>query len=591
MTLADAWGIAALAILSGFSIYRAHLVDESFGSYVTCPHCFDAAVWANDALLFAAFAIVLAASRVAASLRARVALAIAAAAMASVYIGDILVFRLLDHRLLLIDVVHFARDTGRLWTVAALHFQQAGGLAFALASLALIAVIGLAALAASRATPIAAWPTVAAMLVGAWAAIPQPTYIHADGFRNLWQVNREQDPTRAYSREFWAKADKSPPRLAYCEPGERQAVSVVLVVVESLSACHSRLYCGLHDYTPNLDRLASSSAYFRNFYANGYSTETALIALLTGRVPVPTAGWLGGIMAFTDVDGDFHHWLAGQGYETGFFTSGDIGIGERQRWLRTLGIAHVEGSENPFYGAMPRGSFGAAEDAALIDRFLQWEGERRARTPFMATLLTVATHPPFYSPVTGRQDEAASFREVDRQVGRLASTLGERGFFDHGVMLVVGDHRAMTPIPGEEFERVGPSVTVRVPAIAIGRTGLAAGEHDEPVQQTDVIPSLRHLIADQACRSDWQGQFLGGPVEPARYVVHDDPLRRNEIVLEEANREYRMLLDGDDTRWVEAPPSKDEASAVLDEVNRERMSRMAEFTATERQPAAKPPGK
>jgi hypothetical protein len=71
MTLADAWGVAALAILSGLSIYRAHLVDRSFGSYVTCPHCFDVSVWANDALLFAAFALVLGVSRAAASLRAR----------------------------------------------------------------------------------------------------------------------------------------------------------------------------------------------------------------------------------------------------------------------------------------------------------------------------------------------------------------------------------------------------------------------------------------------------------------------------------------------------------------------------------------
>ena len=60
---ADGLGAAMLAILAGFSFYRADLVDAAFGSYATCPHCFDASVWANDALVFAALVLLVGISR------------------------------------------------------------------------------------------------------------------------------------------------------------------------------------------------------------------------------------------------------------------------------------------------------------------------------------------------------------------------------------------------------------------------------------------------------------------------------------------------------------------------------------------------
>jgi hypothetical protein len=582
ITLSDAAGVVALVILAGFSVYRARLVGKVYDSHLDCIGCLASSVWANDALFLAAFALILAVARIATRSWVRYGLGLVAAVVVTAYVADILVFRLLSQRLLLVDVVHFANDAGRMWTVANPGFHQKSGIGFAVAWALLVVATGLAILRASPATRRFAWPAIAAMLVLAWAVVPQAHYIHSVSFRNLWQVNRDQDPTRPYSPEFWARTDPSPPPQAECEPGEKASVSIVLVVVESLSACHSRLFCGLNDFTPNLDRLARRSAYFTNFYANGYSTDTALVALLTGHVPIPTAGWSGGYGAFADADGDFHRWLASRGYHTAFFTTGDTGIAGRDQWLKALGIGHVEGAEHPFYNGMPRASFNAAEDKALIDRFLQWHGEPRGRAPFMATLLTVATHPPFVLPATGVRSEAESFREMDRQVARLASTLEARGFFDRGVMIVIGDHRAMTPIPPAEFERLGPSAPVRVPAIAIGRAGVAPGGHDEPAQQTDLIPSLRHLLSDRTCRSAWQGRFLGGPVDPPEYLVHDDPLRRNELVLEKPDGQYRLLLDGDDTRWIEAPPSKDEATAVLREVNRVRMSRMAEFRGQKR---------
>jgi hypothetical protein len=253
-------------------------------------------------------------------------------------------------------------------------------------------------------------------------------------------------------------------------------------------------------------------------------------------------------------------------------------MGQRRAWLRAIGIGYAEGASHPFYRGMPRAAFGAAPDGALVDRFVAWYDHERGRPPFMATLLTVATHPPFAMAGRGIVGEDAMVREADRQVARLAAELRTRGFFDNGVMIVTGDHRAMTPIPREERAALGAAAEVRVMAFALGKTGLPPGEIAGNYQQIDLSPSLRYLLAHRACRDEWQGRFLGERPDPAEYVVHADPLRRNELTVIDGAREYRMKLDGDDTRFLDAPP-RAQAEALVQRVNAERMSRMVEFSA------------
>lgn len=570
----------AFSFLAALSVYRAHLVDAAYARYAGCPHCLDLSVWANDALLLSGFAAVLALSRLTRHRLVRMVLAGVAIAGIVAYAADIVLFRLLAHRLLVVDVLHFAGDAPLLTTVARplLSQPKGWGVLAAMVAVPIAAIIAIVAGPANRGLALC-WSVVAAALIAIGTLIPQAQYIHQIAFMNLWQVNREVDPTRAYSEAFWQRARQQPAHPASCEAGAGQENSVIVVAVESLSAYHSKLFSGLNDYTPNLDRLARQGTWFSHFYANGFSTEGGLIALLTGHVPIPTAGRFGSTMAFTEVEGDFHRWLKTKGFHTAFFTTGQLTMGRRGDWLRAIGIEYAEGAAHPFYDAMPRASFGAADDPALVDRFLQWHASERGKGPFMATVLTVATHPPFVSARTGRMDEATAIREIDRQLGRLVSTLESRGFFDQGLMLIVGDHRAMTPIPEPEQKLFGASASARVPAIALGRTGLAPGEWRANLQQTDLIPSLRHLIGDSACRNDWQGRFFGDKPSAARYVVHTDPLRRNQVVFFEGNSDYRLVLDGDDTRWSTPPPQLQDADRLREQVNRERMSRMVEFRA------------
>jgi phosphoglycerol transferase MdoB-like AlkP superfamily enzyme len=568
--------LPALAVVVSLVGYRAHLVDQAYGGYAGCLGCLAPSVWANDAYLGAAFVGAFALSRLTASVLARAVLAAVVAGCALAYGIDVLVFRLLAHRLVTMDVLHYGGEGTNLLTVVRPLLAHPEGWLLLGGVAAMAAFAGIAIMAGpARRGAAAAWALVAGAMLVAAAEVHQPVYVHPNALRNLVQVNLEPDPSHPYTDAMRIALQGRPDPAPACEPGVDHDVPVILVVVESLSAYHSRLYAGLNDDTPNLDRIARANTWYPGFTANGFSTETGLIALLTGHVPLPTAGRRGSVLAFTDVEGDFHRALAREGYLTAFFTTGDLGFGERARWLRAIGIEHAEGADQPFYDGMPRGAFHAASDAALFDRFLQWYDRERTARPFMATLLTVGTHPP-YLVSQGISDEHARFRELDRQVARFVAGLENRGFFRTGLLLVTGDHRAMTPMPAREETVLGAGAAMRVPLVAIGAGPLGHGAQPGRFQQVDLIPSLTWLIGDHACREPWQGRFLG-PARPARYVVAPDPELRDEVSVLEGPHEYRLLLDGDHTHWLSAPDAPNAARELLDHVNRERISRMAEF--------------
>ena len=565
----------AVCLFLALAYFRAWMVDNAYGAYTGCEACLDAAVIANDALLFAAYVGLLALSRLVARRAARVVLGLVAAAFMLACAVDLVVFKVLTHRLLLVDIRNFGAEGGAFRSV--LQPLAASPEAWALAAgiVASIVAAGLAIAAGRPSRRASAALAVAAVGIAVAAVqVPRAGYVHYPATLNLWQLNAEVDPSRGYGEEFARQVRALPPPASSCEAGLAQRRSVILLVVESLSSYHSRLFSGLNDFTPEIDELARRNAYFTRFHANAYSTETGLIALLAGEVPLPTAGSLGGVMAFTRVDGDFHRALAARGYRPLYFTTGDLGFGNRERWLPAIGIQYSEGAKHPFYAGMPRGPFDAASDRALFDRVLQWHAAEGGKGPFMATILTVATHPPY---VHGRGEEGAKFRETDRQVGRFAAELRKRGFFDDGILIVVGDHRGMTPLLPLERERMGPSAEMRVPLIVVGDATVPAGMSEARVQQADVVPSLRHLLEAQSCRDDWQGRFLGGAAVAPRYVVYPEPFNRNQVVVLEGERRYRLVLDGDDTRWIDPPPDRTEADRLLARVNAERIARMPEF--------------
>ena len=560
--------LAAVA-LSGWLLtlfwLRADLVDAAFSPYVRCDGCFFWPSLTHDSTLLA---LALAALAAAIWLRRRwlsFPAVLVIALLMLVAAADVLVFKVLTHRLLAADVFKFVKD---LSIVSDIGAQSLAGTARMVAAALLIAgllVLSICARCAGGQRRQALWLLLLSVVVGAVGAGGRrfdPAYVNANiSFQNVLEVNLAQSIDAAYSPEFIERMRKVPPLAQICRDGQQRRPDVILVMVESLSGYHSKLYGGALDATPKLDALATMrGSWFADFHANGFTTDGGMIALLTGLTPVPAIGRYSSVDAFagySDRTQSVPTLLGRHGYYSTFFTTGDLGFVDKNRWLAAIGFDHFEGAESGFYEGRERGIFGAARDALLFDRFVAWyANERDPARPFFASLLTVTTHPPFVNPETGLADEEGVFREVDSAIAGLHSYLDEHKFFDNGVLLVSGDHRAMTPIGADEYQREGEAAFSRVPMYAWGAAKPSDVRVEGIFQHSDLLPSLADLVEESSCHTIGQGLFLRPDPVPALFALHARGMPRDRIDVYSDGAIGALVLAGDDSHWTGTKPAQ-----------------------------------
>ncbi|KFN50648.1 sulfatase-like hydrolase/transferase [Arenimonas composti] len=559
LPLADLLALAALLAWGALAVWRSELVARSLGAYLGCAGCLRAPALVHELWLMAALPAALLLARWSRSRIAAALLALAVGVLVLAVVADVFVQQLLSRRLMLVDVLRYGGDTGGNWSVLQPHLAtHEGALLLAVSLLVLLGTVSAiaAAPAASRRRGAKAWTLALAGMLSTAAFTTPLWYMNRAAFENVIATNLPDGMARPYGEATLQRLRDTPPPPPTCVPGRGERRNVIVLVVESWSLRHSALFNdGLADLTPRIDAHARRGSWYPQFRSNGFSTETGLAALLTGAEPLSGIRY-GTVALFTDTLHDFHRERRRAGWDVRFITSGDVESTWRREWLRRIGIDAVEGDAHPFYAGLPRGAFHAADDAALLRRTLQWyDDERDPAQPFMATVLTVGMHPPFVALDGGETGEAAAVRRTDAAVGDFIDGLDARGFFEDGLLFVVGDHRVMQPVGADELARFGDDTLVRVPAFALGASGTPPGPVPGDFQQTDLLPSLQAMLTQgEACRSALHGELFGPAPAPARAQVFADPMRYDQVRARVGGGNFLLVLDGDDSRWVGAAP-------------------------------------
>lgn len=556
---------------------RIRAARAVFEEYMGCTNCLAPSIIANDLRPLAALMLLWALAMLGAWRLWRAVLVAGALVLITAYALDIGIFLLFGYRLQIASFFRYAGETRAAWMVAAPLLAEPRGWVFVAALFAAwlgwTALIWRAQVGWQRAVSLTLL-SIALVAVAHWKG--NPGYVRTEAYLDVLTNNRPSGVSTPYSQGLRSKLVMQPELPATCVPAKvEQPRNVILVVLESLSARHSQLLGGSSDSTPQLDRLAQAHSYFPEFHANGFTTDGGLIALLTGFIPLPTTGRYDTLDVYAGYEKPViptaFAQLSQTGYETQFFTTGDLRFLDKGRWLHGLGLTHVEGSEQPYYASLPRGAFDDTGDRSLYDRYLDWfDREKTAHLNF-STLLTVSTHPPFRVPGTDIADEAAAFRYADAQVGRFVDELAQRGYFENGVLLVTGDHRAMTTIPIAERRVFGEGALSRLPAVVIGPAGIPQGAIPGRWQQTDFLAGLLDLAGVPTCTVAWRGRLLGPNHQSADYVLHVQGIDRERVIAwPRAGSVNALRLDGDGTDWAGPRPPEPLASQILDALNRQR---------------------
>ncbi len=494
---------------------------------------------------------------------------------------DVALNRLLQRRLLLGDVLRFGGEVRQGITLLEPLGHGVPGGAW---TVALLLAVGLVAFVAGILLPPreAGWRRFlfraslagGALVLLAGLLVPARPGFHQWAYRNVVDANLPRGVETPYSPGFAEEVARRASRPPAVRPGANRRLDVVLLVVESLSSSQSRLFSGLADMTPRLDRIAEENVAFTRFISNAYATHLGLVALLLGRVPLPPAG--------PDLGESFERYGRGDslaavlkkaGYRTAYLATSNLAFLDKGRWLRALGFDSIEGHDAPDYASSNRLAFEAPPDAALYQAALVRVRRLRAEgRPFLLCLETTSSHLPWTDPDGTASTEERVMRYVDAQIGAFHDALRASGYFGHGILLVTGDHRLMAPVTPAESRRFGTSAYARIPLVAVG-AGLAPRRVDAPFQQADVIRSLECEMTEACPVDSWRGDFLADPPVPPVCVFHPLVNERELVWVRCGGSEGLVRLDGDATGVADGNIPAALVPRVVEAVNSWRIER------------------
>jgi len=399
-------------------------------------------------------------------------------------------------------------------------------------------------------------------------------YLHGWAYQNIFAYNMPRGLEEPYSNGFIAALkEKRKTRKETCK-GAGKRDDIILVIVESLSSCHSQFFSGIKNFTPELDVIAKENLSFTNFFANGFTTEHGLIALLLGEVPLPIVG-TGKYLAFDDYyqKESITAFLNDVGYKTVFLTTGDLGFTNKGAWLAHIGFGTVEGSETPFYEEWPRFAFNAAPDEALFSYAINWvENLKSDQRPYFMVLETVTSHLPFLDPEGKSNTEATVINYVDRQLGTFYNRLEKSGFFTNGILIITSDHRIMAPLSKAELDLYGDSAFARIPMV-VATGGKRKGKIDACFQQTDVYSSLKWFVSDQYEKDPWNGNFLQPEPKPPFCILNGMANDYDLVYARCDSEEGYIKLRGDRTYLRQGRIKPEKLRLIIERISSERIFR------------------
>ncbi len=329
---------------------------------------------------------------------------------------------------------------------------------------------------------------------------------------------------------------------------------IVLLIVESLSSINSKKVTGDSGWLDGFDRLAENGLLFRNFFANHQASEGGVIALLGGYPPIhfPTATpyMFDEFAIQPSVVAEYQQ----QGYILEFLTNSDLSFIGLNHFLDGIGFDRSRGrDEVDTMTTAPRVVQDAPPDDLLYEEaLLTIQQLSSTDQPFLLTLATTSTHLPYRHPGEGPDTPQAVWDWSLQQLEIFHGELSESGFFEHGILIITGDHRQMRPLTKMETGRYGASARARVPLLLIGKEYPPATIDERFFQQSDLLRMLG-LIKQQ-----------NGPLSPYPIWVERYNRKYGRIELidklgvfdeaDQGQQEYRLNMAGNRIEWLGEKP-------------------------------------
>jgi phosphoglycerol transferase MdoB-like AlkP superfamily enzyme len=309
-------------------------------------------------------------------------------------------------------------------------------------------------------------------------------------------------------------------------------LNVILISSESFGAEFSRLYGSDRDWTPEFDRYAQQSLWFRHTYASGTRTVRGLEAITLSMPPIPTESVVRrpgneNIATLGAV-------LRRQGYHTSFLYGGYGYFDDMNAFYSNNGYEVRD--RNDLHVTPRFANIWGVADEDLFDMTLAHADELAASgQPFFIHVMNTSNHKPFtfrpgleslgIKPTGGGRESGV--RYADYAQGYFLREAARHPWFSRTIFIIVADHGAR--VYGRQEI---PLRTYEIPLLFYSPGNLAPRRVDSLMTQVDIAPTLMGLLG-LPYAAPWFGQDALNSPEQGRVAFFNH------------NHDVAMLRDGE----------------------------------------------
>jgi len=315
---------------------------------------------------------------------------------------------------------------------------------------------------------------------------------------------RKDESVQLFNRFMKSDSIVQRPRLIKLNPDKQP--NVILVILESFSNKVIAPLGGLHGIAPNLDSLCSKSTVFINFYSTGNRSDRGISAVLGGYPSLLSTS----IMVYPEKARSLTllpEYFNRHNYNTSFYYGGDINFYNLKTFVLQSNCGKIT-TKADFPSELGRMSKWGVPDGYVFERALS--DLKSEKEPFMKTIYTVSSHPPFdvpYSKIKGSSNEAKYLNSVaytDSCLGAFIDGFRKTPLWDNTLLIVTADHGTLPPGPTDITE----TASYRIPLIWSGGVVDSLQRIETITQQVDFGTSLVHQLGWEADPSKFAKDFF-----------------------------------------------------------------------------------
>lgn len=276
--------------------------------------------------------------------------------------------------------------------------------------------------------------------------------------------------------------------------GEKDSIrpNIMIVLMESMSCDQMGMFGNKQNLTPYLDSIAKHSLSFNEFYSAGIHTSNGIVASLYGIPAVMNKR----IMQSTGANIGFSGLpviLQKKGYETFFVHASEGSFDNMLSFLSQNGYSTVYDRDD-YPNIKQLGPWGIPDHEMLNFALPKINKIHAKGKPFMATVLSIATHSPYQIPddipfkpsAPDRMNK--SYQYADWSIKQFMEQAKKQKWFDNTIFVFIADH-------GQNFNPryEMPLAYNHIPCIIYSPRYVQAQSVDKIGMQIDLTPTLMGL--------------------------------------------------------------------------------------------------